>query len=434
MGYNPSPSFPFYILLNKEYYKNKLYIKYTNKVSILGILPEDVLKYLDKSDLDLKIKFKIIYFLTMIKMKVENGSSSRSCAGKGWVNLKASVLDEIFGTRDWTIVRKICLKEGFVETDDEFLVGQHTKSYRISPKIKRFKSIRYFGKGKAFNSLLNKLRKVESKPIVFESEFEKKVSAHFLKILNEIKLAENYADFIDSTWASKIESYIFACERVLNVDHKIKINRENGRWTHSVSNFPKVLRDKLIYNGEPFIDLDYSNMQPWMAVSLYPFDCPEKEKYIKIVKEGIFYEFFAKRVGKDISQDEKRKQFKQRILRECFFGDMDYVKYYKIWDVFIHEFPILTKEIIKFRKTGKREFAMFLQRKESRITIDGALDELIDVGIPCLSIHDSFMCREKDAEMVKKTMIRHFMKYIPHEPTIKISIDNIKKMDNNQLK
>ena len=412
----------FFIYVNKEYYKNKVYLKYSNRNSIMGILSKEVLSFLSVSVLDIKIKLKIMFFLSMIKMKVNYGGDKHSVMdkGQGWVHLKHIFLENLFGTRDWGIIKETCLNEKFIELNDWYIPNNFSMSYRLNPEHKKYKTVRYFAKGKAFNTLMRKLSEIPRKNAPNkENAFEKKISEYFESILKEIEISAGYEDLVDSLPGKKREAYEASCERVMNKDYNIGVNRLNGRWTNSITNFPKILRQKLLFKGQRMMELDFANMQPWMAIELYESDCPEKQEYLSLVQSAQFYDFFAQKTEHDISTDKKRKNFKKRILREIYFGGLDKIGFYKTWRVFCGHFPILAEIILKHRERGKREFAMFLQRKESKIMIDGALNEIIDRGLSCLTIHDSILCLRKDYLTVLSIMEKHFMRQIPYKPTVK---------------
>lgn len=418
-----SPSPPsLYICLNKEYYSNKEYTKYNNSNSIVGIVSEEVLDFIRNSEFDPVIKWKVIFFMTMMRIKVNSGDDKKSVMNRnhGWVHLKSKFLQNLFGTRDWSQVLEICIRKKFIERDEWFIPGNFSMSYRLNPEHKKRVAIRYFGSGKAFNTLIKKLKEIPRKGVIDEANpFEVKVSNFFSKILSKISISNGYENVIDSLPPKKQVSYNLSCDKIINKDYDIRINRSNGRWSNSVTNFPKILRKRLTYNGERLIELDFANMQPWMAIQLYPYDCPEKQKYLELVQSAEFYDFFARKTNHDISTEKKRKSFKKRILREIYFGGLDKIQFYKNWHVFCDLFPILSKIILEHRRKGNKSFAKLLQRKESLIMIDGALNEMIDKNIPCLTIHDAALCLPRDHFAVLSIMEKHFMRYIPHKPTIK---------------
>lgn len=397
-------------------------MEYNNKNSIVGIVSDEVLDFIRDSTFKPVIKWKVIFFLTMMRVKVNCGDDKDSVMNRtdGWVHLKTKFLENLFGTRDWMQVKEICIKEKFIERNEWFIPKNFSMSYRLNPEHKKRKTIRYFGKGKSFNTLIRKLKEIPRKGTVDEKNpFEVKISSFFSKILSQINISSGYENIINSLPPQKQESYNLSCDKIMNKDYDIRINRSNGRWSNSVTNFPKILRKKLTYKGEKLIELDFANMQPWMAIQLYPFDCSEKEKYLELVQSAEFYDFFARKTNHDVSTDKKRKNFKKRILREIYFGGLDKIQFYKNWHVFCDLFPILAQIILEHRRKGNKQFAKLLQRKESLIMIDGALNEMIDKNIPCLTIHDAALCLPKDHFTVLSIMEKHFMKYIPYKPTIK---------------
>jgi hypothetical protein len=52
--------------------------------------------------------------------------------------------------------------------------------------------------------------------------------------------------------------------------------------------------------------------------------------------------------------------------------------------------------------------AQLLQKRESMIMIDGALTSLVNSGVFAVSVHDSFLVRKEDTELVKQTIAASF--------------------------
>jgi hypothetical protein len=406
----PSPSlssFIKYVLLDKEYYVNERY-RYYNDKSIVGILDEDTFNRIKCLDIDLRLKIKVIYFLTMLV---------RKNAGEKGAELKTEICRNTFGIRDWKAICNICKKEGFIEVDENYKPGEFCRKYKLIKKSGKKMIFRYWDSRKTFGFLKNTLDLVFEK--INNKNINHKISKHYRSVLSKIELPKNYIDLIPWDDDKKVKSYRLGCENILTKNYSIRLNEENGRWTNSVTNLPKTIRRELTYNGQKFIELDYSAMQPWMATLLYPENCLEKEEYIKLLKSGEFYEKLASKSGYDFTAPEKRKPFKKRVMREVFFGkQIDKLPHYKVWGVFSMDFPVLSKILLKNRTECSRKFALRLQKMESDIVIGQVLNVLADKGIPSLTVHDSIMCLNKDASLVTELMRHYFKAKIGHEPGI----------------
>jgi len=191
-------------------------------------------------------------------------------------------------------------------------------------------------------------------------------------------------------------SWRYAFDSISNRSFWIKKDPKTGRIFSNVTNLPAELRAYLTLRGEPTAELDIANSQPFFASTLYPNPTTERETYLATVRSGLFYEAINGGLRKPI---EKRSVLKRKIFREIFFGRSDATN--EAWAVFAQQFPELAACITELKKDGHNRFALLLQTAEAGTVINGLLAYCISADIPCLTVHDSVICRKQDVGTIK---------------------------------
>ncbi len=180
-------------------------------------------------------------------------------------------------------------------------------------------------------------------------------------------------------------------------------------------NLKKELRKYVIFEGQNFINIDIRSCQVALLANFYQNEDPkEKEEMqnfkFKICSDDI-YEFLAD--GKF-----ERPSAKDAMFRVMF--DKTANQKGEIFEKFKKEFPILNKRIADAKIGRYKNVAYLMQKKEAEIMIFGVLMELLlKKNIPCLSIHDSISCLEKDSALVKETITKFFYEKMGFCPEVR---------------
>lgn len=176
-----------------------------------------------------------------------------------------------------------------------------------------------------------------------------------------------------------------------------------GRLHYPLTNLPKEIRRMLLYNGENLVEVDVKSCQPFLAACLYgEKQREERRQYLEDVIEGRFYEMIGTKAAWQGSRDELKKA----VLSRVFFGSREQACG-AVWDAFKALYPGLSGIIQEGKQNllpwrGDRELALKLQRMESRVVIDGALQRIAREmpAVPALPIHDCMMTTRQNVERV----------------------------------
>lgn len=167
----------------------------------------------------------------------------------------------------------------------------------------------------------------------------------------------------------------------------IKITRDSfGRRVHH--NLTQIYKEELKNKG--FCVIDAKCSQPRLLYLLMKEKGFYDEKYFNIFNsDEDFYLYLVNELNLN-----DRKQAKDLFM--YLLNGNGYVPNYKIHNLF----PEVSKFLSKLKNNHYKDSAMFLQREESKIWIDGILQNLpVNFG---LTIHDSIIIKDKDAIKVLK--------------------------------
>ena len=150
-----------------------------------------------------------------------------------------------------------------------------------------------------------------------------------------------------------------------------------------------------------------------------------------------------------------REKLKKKVFKEIFFGKVS--EKYRIWLAFKGMFPELSAIIEKLKQenqpvyvgaggvlsttadqrsagtkasawSSKKQpkphsaYAVRLQNLEAKAIIEGVLQEAVEKNIPVLTVHDSVICRIKDAVTVERMMNNHVLRIVGDTPRLKTTI------------
>ena len=158
------------------------------------------------------------------------------------------------------------------------------------------------------------------------------------------------------------------------------------------------MRRDILIDGEPTDEIDYSGLHP----TLLALEVGHR-------LTGDRYDL-GTQICADIPLEDQRKVVKQLILitinaksrNSAISGFQDKYKGYKkkslekLLDAFIHKYPFL--EDILCSDQGIR-----LMNVDSNITTH-IINQFVSLGIPILPIHDSYIVKTKDRELLKSAM------------------------------
>lgn len=373
---------------------------------------------------------------------------------------------------------------GVIESDNYFIEGQKCIGYRFAKRYRgqKLKTIH------VKDYLLNKGLKRVSK---FIQEKKKKNTwgySYLTKWWDEGKLkidVKGGNEWIDqykkerlknTTDEEEVSRIIDASEDlrtlVLGINEKepyYSFSGEGHRFYNPISNLKSELRNFLTWDGQPLVNIDIKNSQPYLSLILHDLDFWEKKgkweklgglkgfikdirrevdviyiitllktyethagqdfpspEFPKLVAEGgCFYEYIQKTFGPYFpGRFDTRKKTKKEVLR-MFYCDnkkVPVVALYETMDFFRNLFP-LTYELFWAIKTNRYQLLpILLQRLESYLMIDVICKRIskMDPTIPMFTIHDNIITTEQHADVVKKVMEEELERHVRYKSTLSV--------------
>jgi len=272
----------------------------------------------------------------------------------------------------------------------------------------------------------------------------------FLKMLT---IDDAYKEYLNSNYINGTDQYnsiLASAIRVINKSHIPSIDNTSGRYHSVITNMGKGLRPYLRIKGEPLVNIDVKNCQPYLSTiiltdpskvsymttnpafalllqNLKYNDTEDVKKYIYLVASGQLYEYLMQEFN--LTRDETKIQ----VLRILFARNRmpkDEVNR-KCRLIFKDRFPTVHKIFSKVRGHNKgdkfqnfKRFAILLQRIESYLMLDVILKRIYKElpGTIAVTIHDSIMTGilTNNVEAVRKIMIDELTSFVGFSPKIKI--------------
>jgi len=173
----------------------------------------------------------------------------------------------------------------------------------------------------------------------------------------------------------------------------------NGRWNGGFwQNLPKHMRREILIDGEPTDEIDYSGLHPTLLALEAGYRLTGDRYDLK------------KQICADIPLSEQRKVVKQLILIAINAKDRDtafkafqrdnnvYNKetLEKLLNAFIDKHPYLDDSLCS-------DQGIRLMNVDSNITTH-IINQFVSLDIPILPIHDSYIVKTKDRELLKSAM------------------------------
>jgi hypothetical protein len=203
-------------------------------------------------------------------------------------------------------------------------------------------------------------------------------------------------------------------------------NDTNGRIDTNLTSLKGEYR-KFIISEKKLVQIDIINSQPFM-LSLYLRkvfgECLENralkveiDKYTDWTSAGIFYEMFERTYFNKTGKVLTRKDIKTMMFSIFYSKNGSYTKEKNI---FKSLYPNIMKFIDNQKKNKHNEFAIKLQRIESKICIDVICEELDILDIEYYTIHDAWLVDKDKVDEVIKVINRRFYENFYIRPELNI--------------
>lgn len=175
-----------------------------------------------------------------------------------------------------------------------------------------------------------------------------------------------------------------------------KRNKTNGRLDTNLTSLPSYLRPYIISN-EKLKNLDIKNSQPFFLYTVLinnnSINTLELETYSHLVTTGQIYEYLNKEYYKLYEREKTREQIKKTLFKIFYSKNCSYVDDKAF---FRKLFPSIMEFIDITNSKEHNTLAIKLQQEEARVVLDVIMPRLQKSGIVPFTIHDCFICTEKE--------------------------------------
>ena len=348
---------------------------------------------------------------------------------------------------------KALLELGVIERSGYYVPGQTCYKYCFAAKYES----KYIS-----NLLANpKLqRRIELAQESLKKEAAKTVRGHSeqVKWLNKLTIDGSYLEHLNKTLTvgtKQFNNISASATRIIDGHIKYNIDQTSGRFHSNVTNLAKVLRPYLRIDGQPLVNCDISNSQPYLSTIL--LTNPSKvsgfaknpafammlttlkvslakdvKNYIFLVSTGTLYDFLQDKFRAN-GLELNRKETKVQVLRILFARNRspkDETNR-QARAIFKANFKTVHRIFSKVRGSEKgdkftsfKRFAILLQSVESFLMLDVILKRIYRElpGTIAVTVHDSVMTGllTNNVEAVRKIMEEELTFFVGMTPQIKI--------------
>lgn len=279
-----------------------------------------------------------------------------------------------------------------------------------------------------------------------------------VKYLNSLTIDAGCLEYLNTNYTADTKQFndiSASAYRILNGDIFYKRDTTSGRFHSNVTNMEKGLRPYLRVKGEPLVNLDVKNSQPylstiiltnpskvsWMtenpafAMVLQTLKVSQKDdvkKYLGLVITGRLYEYLMDEFSKE-GLVLTRSETKDQVLRILFARNRmpQEGTNRKARQIFKNRFPAVHRIFSKVRGhqrgdrfTSFKRFSILLQRIESYLMIDIVVKRINKElpGVIVITIHDSVMTGvlTNKVEEVRRIMTEELQNFVGFPPRIEI--------------
>lgn len=303
-------------------------------------------------------------------------------------------------------------------------------------------------------------RRIELRKVGFRKEASLSIRTHVdqVKYLKKLTIVDEYEEFLKANYSLGTDQYNAieaSAKRIKNGDIFWTVDCTSGRFHSNVTNIAKGLRSYLRIKGEPLVNIDIKNSQPYLSTilltdpgkvawmtknpafalllqSLKVSSNHDVKKYIEFVISGTLYEYLMQEFAKE-GLPLTRNETKQQVLRILFARNRtpkDEINN-QCREIFKDRFPTVHRIFSKVRGSEKgdrfsnyKRFAILLQRIESYLILDVILKRIYRElpGTIAITVHDSIMTGvlTNNVKAVTKIIIEELTFFVGHRPQINL--------------
>jgi hypothetical protein len=313
---------------------------------------------------------------------------------------------------------KLLVEEGVLDCDNRYEIGVKSIGYKINDKYRK-----------------NKFYLEEMQDLDLSEKIEMKLQLITDVVLNRNDAYSYVTQCMNNVKMDYIKADSYLKSIPLNIQNKVKmmvdvfdtkfatVDETSNRLHNNLTNLATPLRNTLTYNGKQLVQCDLKNSQPLLFrahLKSYPH-IPQEEldKYLDVVCNIGFYEFFAEKLNMVLTESN-RMEFKKKIFGGVLF-DKNRKNLSKYEKVFKTEFPIIFYCMRDMKEDDYKSIPIALQKLESEY-IFNCVEKLRheNKGIELLTIHDSIVTIVGKEEIVYNLMMEEFYEMFKILPKIKV--------------
>jgi hypothetical protein len=212
-----------------------------------------------------------------------------------------------------------------------------------------------------------------------------------------------------------------------------KRNKTNGRLDSNLTSLPSFLRP-FIQSDERLMNIDIKNSQPFFLFTLIKnnptIDEVELLRYMELVINGTLYDYLKDEYNNRYNKFWDRNQMK-KVLFKIYYSKTSSYSTYK--DFYSSIFPSIMQFINSENEVFHNTLSVRLQTTESFAVLDTIMPLLEAIGIRPYTIHDSFVCKESEANQIIETIKNKFVELFGYAPALHSNyIDEIEDEDDDE--
>jgi len=253
-----------------------------------------------------------------------------------------------------------------------------------------------------------------------EIKYEQAIEHSENRYLNELSQAKNDKEEVSAfkRYSSRISSINAIHSGSLNKTLRFKRNATNKRLDTNLTNMASDLRPFIVgYENMSYLDL--SNSQPVLfniLLQSYRKNASEAlleeiDKYFEITTSGKWYEWLQSLYG--LSRNECKE-----IWMKIAYSENEHNTQVK--SIFQKELPLIYSIIAEIKKEKHADFAIALQKVESKIFIDEICKELVSHKIIPYTMHDGLLVLREHEEKTLHIMQSILKSKLGVIPNIKV--------------
>lgn len=377
-------------------------MKYYNNTYINNILIDNI---------DVKYLYHYLYIISYIRTY---RFKDRRYIDSDYVPMNIDILRKILIFNKATSFVKDLIDLEIIETDNIFSRKNGTsRGYRLTEKARKEK---FYLCTETDEKLDNKIKKVYDN-LKFEIIKEDRLGYGFVTECME-HLEIDHENAIKETKNLSGHRRDVAELAIENFSDKFFSKDTTGNRLHNnLTNINTELRKYITYDGEQLFQCDIRNSQLVFLYNLmtkYHMPSEEMNKFKSVVCDFGFYEFFAEKLGVELTK-ENRKEFKTDIFEKALFSTVK-TKLSKTEVIFKQEFPMIFYMTRKLKQDCYKDLAIILQKEESQFIFDCV--RKINRKVPIVTIHDSIVSTVGNENLVLNVMQELFKERFNISPKI----------------